>query len=64
MKGVNFLVDDAGNKTAVILDLRRHRRVWEDIYDRMLIASRKDEPRESLEQVRKRLNRRTSKTNV
>jgi len=64
MKGVNFLIDDAGNKTAVILDLRKHRRVWEDIYDRLLIASRKDQPRESLEQVRKRMTRRISKANV
>jgi hypothetical protein len=64
MKGVSFLIDDAGKKTAVILDLRKHRRVWEDIYDRLLIASRKDEPRESLEQVRKRITRRISKANV
>jgi hypothetical protein len=64
MKGVSFLIDDAGKKTAVILDLRKHRRVWEDIYDQLLIASRKDEPRESLEQVRKRIKRRISKANV
>ena len=55
MKGINYLIDDAGRKTAVILDLRKHRRLWEDIYDRLLIESRRSEPRRSLEQVRKRL---------
>ncbi len=55
MKGISFLVNEAGDKTAVILDLRKHRRIWEDMYDLMLVESRKNEPRESLEQVRKRL---------
>jgi hypothetical protein len=64
MKGVSYLVDDTGNKTAVILDLRKHRRIWEDIYDRMLIESRRSEPRESLEQVRRRLSRRSSKAHA
>lgn len=57
MKGVSYLIDDAGKKTAVILDLRKHRRIWEDVYDRMLIESRRREPRESIEQVRRRLAR-------
>jgi hypothetical protein len=61
MKGVSYLVDDDGNKTAVILDLSKHRRLWEDIHDRMLIESRKDEPRETLEQVKVRLLRRSSR---
>jgi hypothetical protein len=64
MIGVNYLVDDAGNKTAVILDLRKHRRIWEDIHDRLLVESRRHEPRESLEQVTKRLGRRASKAHA
>lgn len=62
MTGVTFLVDDAGRKTSVVLDLRKHRRIWEDVYDRLLIASRRKEPRESLEEVRKRLARRPRKS--
>lgn len=58
MKGVSYLVDDDGNRTAVILDLRKHRRLWEDVYDRLLVESRRREPRESVERVRKRLGRR------
>lgn len=55
MKGISYLVDDAGNKTGVILDLRKHRRLWEDLYDRLLIDSRRNEPRVTLEKVRERL---------
>jgi hypothetical protein len=61
MKGVSFLIDDAGKKTAVILDLRKHRRIWEDVYDRLLIESRRGEPRQSIEQVSKRLLGRAAK---
>jgi hypothetical protein len=53
MKGVSYLIDDQGKKTAVILDLRKHRRIWEDMYDRMLIETRRNEPRSPLERVRK-----------
>jgi hypothetical protein len=63
MKGVSYLVDESGKKTAAILDLRRHHRIWEDVYDRLLIESRRHEPRESLDQVRKRLIRRPAKSN-
>ena len=51
MKGVSYLVDELGNKTAVLLDLKKHRRIWEDLHDRLLIASRRNEPRLRLQQV-------------
>jgi hypothetical protein len=55
MKGIQFLVDEDGRKTAVLIDLRKNAELWEDFYDRALAQSRKDEPRESLESVRKKL---------
>jgi hypothetical protein len=58
MKGVSFLVDEAGNTTSVILDLRKHRRLWEDIHDRLLIESRRTEQRLSFEEFGRRLKRR------
>jgi hypothetical protein len=58
MNGVSYLVDERGNRTAVILDLKKHRRLWEDFHDRLLIDSRRREPRESVDQVKKRLMRR------
>jgi hypothetical protein len=61
MTGVSYMVDEAGKKTAVVLDLRKHRRVWEDIYDSLLIEARRQEPRASLAQVRHRLAARRPK---
>jgi hypothetical protein len=61
MTGVTYMVDDAGNKTAVVLDLRKHRQIWEDVHDRLLIESRRKEPRETLAQVRQRLAGRSTK---
>lgn len=36
MKGVQFIVDGNGKKTGVLIDLKRHGRLWEDFYDGML----------------------------
>jgi hypothetical protein len=57
MKGVQFLVDDKGKKTAVLIDLKRNAGLWEDFYDLALARSREGEPRESLESVKRRLIR-------
>ena len=51
MKGVQFLVDADGKKSAVQIDLRKHSKLWEDIYDRAVAESRQSEPRESLATV-------------
>ena len=53
MKGIRFVVDDKGKKTAVLIDLKEHGDLWEDFYDKLIARSRDDEPRESLESVRK-----------
>ena len=55
LKGVQFVVNENGEKTAVVIDLRRHGRLWEDLYDAMLAEQRRHEPRESLDQVKRRL---------
>ena len=55
MKGVQFLVDENGEKTAVVIDLKRYSELWEDFYDRAIAKSREGEPRETLESVKKRL---------
>ncbi|MGC1274567.1 MAG: hypothetical protein WBC44_12755 [Planctomycetaceae bacterium] len=55
MKGVQFLVDERGEKTAVLIDLKKNRSLWEDFYDRTLAEQRRGEPRESLDVVRRRL---------
>ena len=58
MKGVQFLVDDEGQKTGVLIDLKKNPGLWEEFYDRTLAESRENEPRESLESVKQRLGRR------
>lgn len=47
------MVDDDGNKQAVLIDLGEHGELWEDIYDLLLAKSRESEPRESLEEVKR-----------
>jgi hypothetical protein len=61
MSGISFLVDEHGRKTAAVIDLREHQRLWEDFYDSLLAASRADEPRESFESVRRRLARKPAR---
>lgn len=58
MKGVQFVVDENGQRTAVVIDLKKHSEVWEDFYDSVVARKREHEPRESLDSVRKRLRRR------
>jgi len=55
VRGIQFVVDSSGRKTAVQIDLREQRRLWEDFYDRALAKQRASEPRESLETVKKRV---------
>ena len=57
MKGVSFVVDEIEVKKAVLIDLKRHRALWEDSYDTLLAKERQNEPRETLEEVRKRVLR-------
>ena len=56
MEGIQFLVDDRGGKTAVVIDLKRYGDLWEDFYDSLVARLRSDEPRESLESVKERLH--------
>jgi hypothetical protein len=55
MKGVQFVVDEHGNKTAVVINLKQNSELWEDFYDGAVAHSREREPRESLASVKKRL---------
>lgn len=57
MKGVQFVVDEQGEKKAVLIDLQKNKELWEDIYDTLVAAERADEPRESLDQVKKKLKK-------
>ena len=55
MEGIQFVIDEKGEKTAVLIDLKEYGDVWEDFYDGLVALSRADEPRESLESVKQKL---------
>jgi len=57
MKGVQFLVDDGGRTTGVLIDLKENAELWEDFFDLAVARKRKNEPRESLASVKKRLRK-------
>ena len=61
MKGVRFVVDESGQKTDVIINLKENPELWEDLYDRSLARKRALEPRESLASVKRKLAARTGR---
>ena len=56
MEGIHFVVNDQGEKTAVLIDLTRYSELWEDFYDQITAHLRANEPRDSLESVKNRLS--------
>jgi hypothetical protein len=55
MKGVQYVFDDEGEINAVIIDVKKHRRLWEDIQDILVACQRRKETPIPLEEVKKRL---------
>ena len=52
MKGIQFVVDDAGEKRAVLLDLAEWGDLWEDFYDIMVARTRQDEEELSWQELK------------
>ena len=50
-----FIVDEKGKKTAVVLSLDEYEELLEDIHDLAIIAERRDEPTVSFDELKKRL---------
>ena len=55
MKGIKFVTDEKGKKTAVVIDLSEHGRLWEDFYDGLTVLDREDEPRTPWNKVKSEL---------
>lgn len=55
IEGVDFVVDEVGEKKAVVIDLKRNSALWEDFYDTVLAKQRECEPRETLEEVKRKI---------
>jgi hypothetical protein len=50
-----FILDEKGRKKAVILPIRRYRKLLADLHDLALIAEAREEPGSPLEEVERRL---------
>ena len=52
-----FIVDEEGKKTGVILSLKRYQKLMEDLHDLALIAERREEVPLSLDEMKDQLKR-------
>jgi len=50
-----YVIDTKGNKTAVILPLKRYEQLLEDLHDLAIVAERREEKPISLEEMKRRL---------
>ena len=57
-----YIVDEKGQKTAVILPIKEYEELLEDLEDLALIAERRNEPTEPLEVVTERLEKKWHST--
>ncbi len=57
MKGIQFVTDDAGKRTAVLIDLAEWGELWEDFYDVMVAKSRENEPTIPWEELKAEMER-------
>lgn len=57
MRGVKYLYNAKGKRTAVLIDLEQNPSLWEDLFDVALARSRAHEATESWVTVRRRLAR-------
>ena len=57
-----YIVDEKGQRTAVILPIKEYEELLDDLEDLALIAERRNEPTESLEVVTERLEKKWQST--
>ena len=55
MGKAQYLVDESGQKTAVVLPVDEYEELLEDIHDLAIIAERKDEPTTNFNDLKKHL---------
>jgi hypothetical protein len=52
MNGIQFITDEQGRRTAAVIDLKKHRALWEDLQDVLVSRSRRNEKHVPLEKVK------------
>jgi len=50
-----YIVDENGNKMAVVIPVRQYQRLLEDLHDLTVVAERREEPTISLDELKRRL---------
>ena len=50
-----YIVDENGNKMAVLIPIKEYRRLLEDLHDLAVVAERRPEPTTSLDELKRRL---------
>lgn len=55
MAKAKYLIDESGQKTAVVIPVEEYEKLLEDIHDLAVIAERKDESTTSFDELKKRL---------
>ena len=57
MSAERYVVDEHGNRVAVILPLQEYEQLQEDLHDLAVVAERRDEPAIEFSESRKRYKR-------
>lgn len=57
MKGLKYITNDKGKRIAVMIDLKKYGRLWEDFYDALIVEQRKDDQRIPWEEAKKLLRK-------
>ncbi len=57
MPKVQYLVNEKGQKTAVVLSIKEYESMQEDLHDLAVMAERKDDPVISFDELKKRLKK-------
>ncbi len=52
MTGIQFITDEKGRRTAAVIDLKKHKALWEDLEDVLMSRSRRHEKRIPLDKVK------------
>ncbi|KOR38454.1 MULTISPECIES: hypothetical protein [Planktothricoides] len=55
MKGIQFVVNEAGEKQAVLIDLAEWGELWEDFYDVLVAHTREHEEEVSWEELKQEI---------
>ncbi len=57
MKGLRYVIDDKGEPRAVLIDLKKHGRLWEDFRDLLISQARRQESRVPWSEAKSRLRK-------